>query len=80
MAGLLDDLLLLRDVLKESISAADPDKRASLAREYRATLERIESLNGKTEKGDPIDELASRRSSRSRSSAKGSRSARESGS
>lgn len=80
MTSLLDDLLVLRDVLRRSIREADPDKRASLAREYRATLERIETLNTKTEKGDPIDELASRRSARSGSATKGSRRARESGS
>lgn len=79
MASLLDDLMALKDVLWESLNAADPEKRASLAREYKSTLEKIDSLTETKSAGDPIDELASRRSGRSAGPAKGSRRSRRAG-
>lgn len=57
----LDALLRL---LWSSLNEAEPDKRASLAREYRQTLEKLETLKGKTKAGDPIDEVAARRAAR----------------
>lgn len=80
MASLLDDLLALKDVLWASLNAADADKRASLAREYRSTLEKIDSLSETKSAGDPIDELASRRSGRSAGTAKSPRRSRRAGS
>ena len=57
----LDALL---DLLWSSLNEAEADKRASLAREYRQTLEKVESLRSKTKAGDPIDEVAARRAAR----------------
>ena len=42
----LDDLRALRGVLIESISEADPDKRAPLANQLRATLAEIDEHAG----------------------------------
>lgn len=80
MADLLEDLVALKELLWASLSAAEADKRASLAREYRSTLEKIDSLSVKKSAGDPIDELASRRSDRPAGTTKGSRRSRGTGS
>lgn len=66
MADMREDLEALRSILWESLTDAEPDKRASLAREYRTTVEKLAALDaGKVkEAGDPIDELASRRAAR----------------
>jgi len=69
-----DQLSLLEGLLSllwESLQAADADKRASLAREYRATLEKVQALKSAGEVGDPIDEVAARRSARRSGPAKG---------
>lgn len=42
----LDDLKDLREVLIASIHEAEPDKRAPLANQLRATLVEIEDLEG----------------------------------
>lgn len=65
MASRLTDLERLRDLLWDSLSEADPEKRASLAAQYRGTLAEIEALSKDAGKaGDPLDEIAARRSAR----------------
>jgi len=65
MADRLDSLKLLEGVLWDSITAADADKRASLAAQYRATLAEVADLEREAGKvADPVDEIAARRSAR----------------
>lgn len=55
----------LRDVLWASIQSADPEKRAPLAAQYRATLGELADLSKDDGKaGDPLDEIAARRAAR----------------
>ncbi len=72
-----DRLLKLRDleaVVLASIQGAPEDKRAPLVAQYRALLAEIESLSKATEKaGDPVDEIAARRSARGGSTARSRR-------
>ena len=49
----LSRLKELRDMLRASLKAAAPKEMAGLAREYRATVEAIERMEG-----DPDDEAA----------------------
>lgn len=75
-----DDLKALADLLWASLGEADPDKRAPLANQYRATLAEIEELSADEQKvGDPIDALAARRAARGGSTARPHRSAGDSG-
>ena len=68
----LSELERLRDLLWDSLEDSPADKRGTLAREYRSTLEKIQELKKKqTEAGDPIDELANRRATRSANASKG---------
>lgn len=60
----LEDLERLREVLWESISSADPDKRAPLAARLESVVKQIEELTPAEKAGDPIDEIAARRASR----------------
>ena len=60
----LDELEKLREVLWVSITAADPDKRAPLAARLESVLKQIEDLTPSEKVGDPIDEIAARRSAR----------------
>lgn len=61
----VDDLKALAAVLWSSIEECEPDKRAALANQYRATLAEIDELSEADVKvGDPIDQLAARRTSR----------------
>lgn len=61
----IEDLKRARDLMWESIEAADPDKRAPLMNQWRALELTIASLSAKTDKaGDPIDEIAARRAAR----------------
>ena len=79
--SLLEELEGLRDLLWDSLGDSPADKRGTLAREYRSTLEKIQELKKKqNEAGDPIDELANRRASRSAGSSKDQSSSRRSGS
>ena len=65
MTERLSDLERLRDLLWESLSDATADKRAPLAAQYRATLSELEALSKDVGKaGDPLDEIAARRSAR----------------
>ena len=68
----LDDLRNLREVLIESIAVAEPDKRAPLANQLRATLAEIDELAGAApvEGGgnvSAIEEARARREARTRS-------------
>ena len=69
----LSELERLRDLLWDSLEDSPADKRGTLAREYRSTLEKIQELKKKkqNEAGDPIDELANRRATRSANASKG---------
>lgn len=61
----IDELKKARDVMWDSISEADPDKRAPLMNQWRAleaTIAELESQKQKT--GDPLDEIAARRAAR----------------
>jgi hypothetical protein len=61
----LDDLQRAQEVMWSSITAADPDKRAPLMNQWRAleaSIAELKSQSGKT--GDPVDEIAARRSAR----------------
>lgn len=61
----LAKLRRLEAVTFESINEAPSDKRAPLIGQMRAILAEIETLDADTEKaGDPIDEIAARRSAR----------------
>lgn len=74
--GRKDELEWLRDTLRQSISDAEPDKRASLANQYRATLADLAALAADEGKaGDPVDELAARRSARGGATARSGRAA-----
>ncbi len=70
------DLEALRDVLWESVNAADPEKRAPLAAQYRATLSELAELETEAGKaGDPLDELTARRAARGVATSRKGRSA-----
>lgn len=61
----IDDLKDARAVMWDSITLADPDKRAPLMNQWRALEATIAELEAKSEKtGDPIDEIAARRAAR----------------
>lgn len=53
-ADTLSRLKELRDQLRDALKVAQPRETAALAREYRATLETIDRMEG-----DPTDEAAS---------------------
>ena len=69
MTTRLQDLKDLRELLWESLRAADPDKRAPLAARLTDVIEQIEKLAPQAKAGDPIDEIAKRRSARGAGSA-----------
>lgn len=71
MTSQLENLEALLVLLWDSLGSADADKRASLAREYRATLDKVESLRAANKVGDPVDEVAARRTARRASPTKG---------
>lgn len=60
----LDDLTALREVLWSSIKAAEPEKRAPLVARLESVIEQIERLSPQAKAGDPVDEIAKRRSAR----------------
>ena len=73
----IDDLKRARDVMWESITTADPDKRAPLMNQWRAleaTIAELESQAGKV--GDPLDEITARRTARGGSTARAGRAQR----
>lgn len=60
----IEGLKALRDVLASSVLEAEPDKRASLAARLTDVLEQIDRLTPTAKAGDPVDEIAKRRSAR----------------
>lgn len=60
----LSELSTLYAITRESISAADPDKRAPLIARAESIAKQIEDLAPTEKTGDPIDEIAARRSAR----------------
>lgn len=76
----IDELKKARDVMWDSLSEADPDKRAPLMNQWRAleaTIATLESESGKA--ADPIDEIAARRSARGGATARPGRASRGEG-
>jgi len=73
----LEDLTAARDVMWASIQEAPADKRAPLMAQWRALEKDIADLAGESEKkaGDPIDEVAARRSARGGATARPRRAA-----
>lgn len=72
----IDDLEKARDLMWDSIRAADADKRAPLMNQWRALEATIAELAGKAKKaGDPLDEIAARRAARGGSTARTGRAA-----
>ena len=71
MLSRLDDLRNLREVLIASIDEAEPDKRAPLANQLRATLVEIDELAGVEPvvggNVSAIEEARARREARNRS-------------
>lgn len=66
----LESLRSLAAVLWESIADADPEKRAPLAAQYRATLAEVAELERESGKvADPVDEITARRAARGAGSA-----------
>lgn len=60
----LAELHDLYAIARESIAAADPEKRAPLIARAESLLEQIEKAAPVVKVGDPIDEIARRRTSR----------------
>lgn len=60
----LEDLERLRGVLWVSILQADPEKRAPLVARMESVIQQIDDLTPSEKAGDPIDEIAARRSAR----------------
>ena len=76
----IDDLRAARDLMWMSLSEADPDKRGPLMNQWRALEATIAELEAKSEKaGDPIDEIAARRSARGGATARSRRTAGRTG-
>ena len=72
----IDKLKAALAVMWTSIEAADPDKRAPLMNQWRALEATIAELESKSEKvGDPVDEIAARRSARGGATARTRRTA-----
>lgn len=75
----IDDLKAKRDFVWESVQACDVDKRAPLINQWRALDATIAELDGKAVKaGDPVDEIAARRSARGGATARAGRADRSS--
>ena len=61
----IEELKVARDLMWDSIEAADPERRAPLMNQWRALESTIANLSAKTDKaGDSIDEIAARRAAR----------------
>lgn len=73
----LDDLTAARDLMWESIQEAPADKRASLMAQWRALEKDIAELADEStaKAGDPVDEVAARRSARGGATARPRRTA-----
>ena len=67
----IDDLRAAQDLMWSSIAEADPDKRAPLMNQWRALEATLAELGKAEEKtGDPLDEIAARRTARGGSTAR----------
>ena len=55
-----ESLTALRNLLADTLLTADPQHQASLAKQYRDTLDALDGLEDHAE-GDELDELRSRR-------------------
>lgn len=76
----IDDLKRARDVMWDSVSEADPDKRAPLMNQWRALEATIASLESETGKAaDPLDEISARRAARGGATARPGRTQRVEG-
>ena len=75
----LSALEALRDLLAASVVATDPDKRAPLAARLTDVLEQIEKLTPQAKAGDPLDEIAARRTARGGATARPRRTAANKG-
>jgi len=73
MPSRLEDLQAMRELIWESVTQAEPDKRAPLFARLESVLEQIERLSPQAKAGDPIDEIAKRRAARGAGSAKSQR-------
>jgi len=72
----IDELMTARDLMWDSIVEADPDKRAPLMNQWRGLEATIAELSRESEKtGDPVDEIAARRTARGGSTARPRRTA-----
>lgn len=60
----LAELRELYDIARESIVAADPEKRAPLIARAESLAQQIEALSPSGKAGDPLDEIAQRRAAR----------------
>lgn len=77
-SGRLQGLEVLRDALARSIESCDSLRdMSSLAGRLQSVLEEIEALRPPEKKGDAIDEIAARRSSRGSSAGTGSARAKD---
>lgn len=65
----LEDLQRMRELLWESVEAADPEKRAPLVARLESVVQQIEQLSPQEKAGDPVDEIAKRRAARGAGSA-----------
>lgn len=63
----------MRELLWESVKQADPDKRAPLFARLESVIEQIDKLTPQAKAGDPVDEIAKRRSARGAGSAQSQR-------
>jgi len=76
----VDDLKQARDLMWESITEADADKRAPLMNQWRALEATIAALESKTGKvADPLDEISARRAARGGATARPGRANRVEG-
>lgn len=76
----VDDLKAALGVMWASIEATDPEKRAPLMNQWRALEATIAELESDSEKvGDPIDEIAARRTARGGATARLGRAQRSEG-
>lgn len=58
------ELVELYAIVRDSIEAADAEKRAPLIARAESLAEQIEKLSPHAKVGDPVDEIAKRRAAR----------------
>lgn len=73
------ELRELYAIARESIAAADPDKRAPLIARAESLAQQIEALTPTVKAGDPVDEIAERRAARGGATARSRRPAADKG-